>query len=112
MKFCKQCNNILYPVEENDTLFEKCHSCGFSEKYTNKIIDTTIYKTSNIQDIGTKNYLIYDITLPRTIHKVCPNDNCPSRTNKALQEAVFFNDSNSLKLVYICMACNTEWRYS
>lgn len=111
MKFCKECNNKLYPTEEEDKLLNVCMDCGFKEEYTNNVVETRVYKTSQITEMEKNKYLIHDPTLPYTVHKTCPNQNCPTKKNSSQQEAVFITDKNTLKVTFICVSCNTEWKY-
>ncbi len=108
MKFCPECSSMLYYIEETAVLYEKCKNCGYSSECNDRIIESNIYKKSTIHDAESKSYLRYDSTLPRTIHKECPNPDCPSRKNKVLQQAVFYPDPMTMKLIYICTTCNTE----
>ena len=39
MNFCKECNNKLYPLEEEEKLFQSCKDCGFKETYEGNIIE-------------------------------------------------------------------------
>lgn len=112
MKFCPECESMLYYVEEENNLTEQCKNCGYKGVCNDRIIESSIYKVSNLQTLNTKNYSTHDPRLSRTIHKQCPNPNCPSRKDKLLQEAVFYPDSLTMKLVYICVACDTQWQYS
>lgn len=112
MKFCPECDSILYYEETDNILMEKCKQCGYNMVCTDRIIETTIYKSSQLQSNDMRNYARYDPTLPRTIHKECPNINCPSRKNKLIQEAVFYSDPNTMKLIYTCTVCNTQWQYA
>jgi hypothetical protein len=102
---------MLNYIEENNALYEICNNCGHKDVSHDRIIESTIYKISN-KNIGNNNYIRYDPTLPRTIHKECPNDECPSRKDKKMQEAVFYPDKLTMKLIYICIVCNTQWQYS
>jgi DNA-directed RNA polymerase subunit M/transcription elongation factor TFIIS len=112
MQFCKECDSKLFPIEENDNLWNKCMECGFKEEYTNSIIEKKNYKGKEILVADNNKFLIYDPTIPRTIHKQCPNKNCISIEKPELQEAVFIQDPITIKLTYICVNCNTEWKYS
>jgi DNA-directed RNA polymerase subunit M/transcription elongation factor TFIIS len=112
MNFCKECDNKLFPVEEDDKLWNKCIDCGFKEEYKESIIEKKNYKGKESVSIEYNKYVIYDNTLPRTTQRVCPNKNCISIKNPLLQEAVFIQDPVTIKLTYICMNCNTEWKYS
>ena len=51
------------------------------------------------------------MTLPRTTKYICPNDDCITHSNPNKKEAIFFNEGDSLKNIYICKECNTEWKY-
>ena len=109
MSFCPNCNTFLQPVEEMSKLYLLCRTCGFKEENKNNIITHKIYGNKTAQSTGSKAYLIYDNTLPRTTTKKCPNDNCESRKTPSLQDAVFYMDSRSMKQHYICAVCKTEW---
>jgi DNA-directed RNA polymerase subunit M/transcription elongation factor TFIIS len=112
MKFCKECNNKLYLIEDNEKLMNLCNDCGFKEEFTDSIIEKRVYKTSQVTDTEKNKYLIYDNTLPHTIHKICPNQECPvKKDDPNLQEAVFITDKVTLKITFICKHCNTEWKY-
>ena len=112
MEFCKECENKLFAIEEDNKLWNKCIDCGFKEEYTSAVIDKKNYR--NKDTIGSENnkFLIYDSCIPRTIQKVCPNKNCISVQKPELQEAIFIQDPVTIKLTYICINCNTEWKYS
>ena len=44
MQFCKECENKLFPIEEENKLWNKCIDCGFKEEYNDSIIDKKNYK--------------------------------------------------------------------
>jgi len=112
MQFCKQCDNTLYPVEEDDKLWNKCLDCGFKEENSNTVIEKRNYKNKNTIAVDNNKFLIYDPTIPRTKQKQCPNKECISIKNPELQEAILIQDPITIKLKYICVNCNTEWKYS
>ena len=112
MQFCKECENKLFPIEEDNKLWNKCIDCGFKEECINSIIDKKIYKNKGIIASDNIRFLIYDPTIPRTTQKICPNKSCISVQKPELQEAVFIQDPVTIKLTYICVNCNTEWKYS
>jgi len=112
MQFCKECENKLFPFEEDNQLWNKCFECGFKEEYLETVIDKKLYKNKDNNVNDNNRYLIYDPSLPRTIHKQCPNKECPSVKDPSLQEAIFIQDPVTIKLTYICVNCNTEWKYS
>tara|TARA_A100001015_G_scaffold187633_1_gene208981 strand:+ start:656 stop:994 length:339 start_codon:yes stop_codon:yes gene_type:complete len=112
MLFCKECENKLYPNEEDNQLWNKCLDCGFKEKYSGSIIEKKNFKNNQSLSSDNNRYLIYDNTLPRTNQRACPNKQCISFKDPKLQEAVFIQDPVSIKLTYICVNCNIEWKYS
>ena len=112
MNFCKTCDNKLYPLEEEDKLYLSCQDCGFKEINENTVIERKNFKKKDVSIIDNKKFYIYDNSLPRTIQKQCPNKNCDSNKNNKKSESVFIQDPKSLKLTYICGACNFEWKYS
>ncbi|KAD5507829.1 hypothetical protein E3N88_15532 [Mikania micrantha] len=68
MKFCRECNNILYPKEDKDqkTLLYACRNCDHQEVaenncvYRNEIHHAVGERTQVLQDVAA------DPTLPRT----------------------------------------------
>lgn len=112
MLFCKECENKLYPNEEDNQLWNKCFDCGFKELHSGSVIEKKNFKNDQSIGIDNNKYLVYDSTLPRTKQKVCPNKNCPAIKDPSLQESVFIQDPVSIKLTYICVNCNIEWKYS
>lgn len=113
MNFCPVCKNILYPTENKDgeenSLNVKCIKCGYHKPVTNSVIETFYYREQrHLVDNLSKNY-IYDPTHARTIHKECKNENCPSKKDKSLQEAVIIPNKNNLRITYLCKPCGTEW---
>jgi DNA-directed RNA polymerase subunit M/transcription elongation factor TFIIS len=112
MKFCKECENIFCAVEEDNKLWNKCMDCGYKEECINSVIDKKNYKNKDTVATDNNRFLINDPCIPRTINKVCPNKNCISIQKPELQEAIFIQDPVTIKLTYICVNCNTEWKYS
>lgn len=112
IKFCQECNNMLYPKEdkENKILLYACRNCDYQQEadnsciYVNKITHEVNELTQIVTDV------IADPTLPRTEDHECPK--CGHR------EAVFFQSQSSkadqMRLYYVCTAVNcgnrwTEW---
>ena len=108
--FCDNCNTLLQPIEVDGKLILKCRTCEFSKPNDNPIISRKIYtQTSSSTNNQINTDLIYDNTLPHTNTQTCPNGECPSAKDKTLQKAVFYSDSNSLHINYICETCKTHW---
>eukprot|EP00033_Pygsuia_biforma_P002005 GCRY01002230.1.p1 GENE.GCRY01002230.1~~GCRY01002230.1.p1 ORF type:complete len:112 (+),score=4.52 GCRY01002230.1:176-511(+) len=108
MKFCRECNNLLYPKAdpEKKELLLTCRLCNYFEKaddhciFKNDIMHSESEKTRVLQDVAS------DPTLPRTKRVTCGM--CGH------QEAVFFqaSDSDGMALFFVCtnQACNNRWR--
>ncbi len=112
MKFCKECENMLSPVEEDNKLWNKCQDCGFRDENHDSVIDQKDYKMKQTVVADNNKYIVNDNALARTTLKPCPNKACISHDKPNLQEAVFIQDKQTVKLTFICVHCNTEWKYS
>jgi DNA-directed RNA polymerase subunit M/transcription elongation factor TFIIS len=108
MKFCPECNFLLYYHEKDKQLHQNCKNCGYDEKSDEVIISTTVYKKDIIEDITFNKYNVYDNALLHTIHYTCPNKKCETFENKELKDAIIYNEDD-LQIVYICTVCKTEW---
>lgn len=111
MEFCPDCESMLYYQEEEGGLINFCQGCGYKAKSIRTLISQNSYSKSNIATFGSRKNYIYDNTLPRTTKYVCPNEDCVSHKDGEKREAIFFNEGDSLKHVFICKACQTEWKY-
>uniref|UniRef100_A0AAY5E8P9 DNA-directed RNA polymerase II subunit RPB9-like zinc ribbon domain-containing protein n=1 Tax=Electrophorus electricus TaxID=8005 RepID=A0AAY5E8P9_ELEEL len=95
IRFCQECNNMLYPKEdkENRILLYACRNCDYQQEadnsciYVNKITHEVDELTQIIADVS------QDPTLPRTEDHPCPK--CGHK------EAVFFQ-SHSMKAEVKC----------
>ncbi len=112
MIFCPNCENKLYPKEVEDRLLNECIKCGFKDEYRESLIYKKNYKNKTTHNSNINRFSRFDISLPRTNKKTCPNTECILHTDKEKQEAVFIMDPVSLKLEYMCVACGTEWKYN
>ncbi|CAL8093776.1 unnamed protein product [Orchesella dallaii] len=110
IKFCPECNNMLYPREdkENRQLLYACRNCDYKQLadnnciYVNKITHEIDELTHIVSDV------ISDPTLPRTEDHPCPK--CQSK------EAVFFQAQTrraeeEMRLYYVCtnQHCTHRW---
>lgn len=110
IKFCKECNNMLYPKEdkENKMLLYACRNCQYQEVadntciYVNRITAEVDEFTQIIGDV------IADPTLPRTEDHPC--------TKCGHRQAVFFQSHSTkaeegMKLYYVCtnQQCVHKW---
>ena len=124
MKFCNNCENMLYIrlfKEDSNKLIYYCRNCGNTDEELNK--DNLCVSNTNIasrdkaylQDIN--EFTKLDPTLPRTKNIKCPNQSCPSNyksddptiVNK--NEVIYLRyDDVNLNYVYICTQCDTNWK--
>lgn len=109
-KFCENCDNILYPEEDDDKLILQCKNCGHKEDNKDSLIVEKIYKKSADASHTNVKYVVYDNTLRRTTKVKCPNNKCKSHDKKDLQESVIVIDKVTKRKIYICINCFTQWK--
>lgn len=122
MKFCVQCDNMLYikiNQEDENKLNYYCRNCGYEDTTLTEegvcVLDTQIKKSQQKFDHIINPYTKMDPTLPRTYNMKCPNNEC--KTNKRDEgdeekptEIIYIRyDDDELKYVYICPECDTNW---
>lgn len=110
MKFCPECNNLLYIVEE-DALYHKCKNCGYQNEFKESIILTRSYKKGEYKNSGVEQNLVHDPSYAHTIYQSCPNEECPSKKDVSLQDAIILSEGSHLEATYICTACLYKWMY-
>jgi hypothetical protein len=94
-----------------DKVYFLCTNCGT----TKKIKENTLIFSKVSNDIS-QSYVASDLTnmqysdiLPITRKYICPNDKCMSHNDLEKREAKFFRLNNSMRLKYICLACDTTF---
>lgn len=109
IKFCQECNNMLYPKEDKErkVLQYSCRNCDYKETSSN----SCIYVNMIVQDVNEMVQIIADVvadpTLPRTNEHPCRK--CGHN------EAVFFQSQSStadhMRLYYVCcgVGCGFKW---
>ena len=111
--FCPTCDTLLAPSEEDDKLMEKCSMCGFKKENDKLVIKSTNYKEVVYESVEQNKYLKHDPTLARTTHKTCPNPKCICNIDKSVEHNfIMKQDAKNIKLTYICVHCNSEWKYT
>jgi|UniRef100_A0A6C0J4Y0 DNA-directed RNA polymerase subunit M/transcription elongation factor TFIIS len=108
VEFCEKCDNLMELLNNNDSTFLQCKSCGNINNNLNKIHDKNyIYReTSNNRDYNVTVNIKYDRTLPRIKTKKCNNKECNQKNNP---EIVVFSKNSDLIKGYACTVCNTYW---
>jgi DNA-directed RNA polymerase subunit M/transcription elongation factor TFIIS len=131
MKFCQNCDNLLYlkindsseegggvsdsGAEPTENVLNKkcelkyvCRMCN--EEYDSNESDSCVFNINfnldNIKKMSFINDFIYDdITLPRAEGIKCPNAKCPDQK----PEIVYIQyDKENMKYIYICLSCHRD----
>ena len=117
MKFCPQCQNMLYGIEETEegAMFT-CRKCDYKEALTreNPIVYEHKLTHDTSESIVLNPYLKYDPTLEHLTTHNCPNKMCPTKTTKGLSADVVAVEMNAKKLLwmYQCTHCDYSWKQS
>ncbi|XP_038817672.1 DNA-directed RNA polymerase II subunit RPB9-like [Salvelinus namaycush] len=110
IRFCQECNNMLYPKEdkENRILLYACRNCDYQQEVDN----ICIYVNNISHSLSLLSQIIADVsqdpTLPQTEDHPCPK--CGHKV------AVFFQShsmkaEDAMRLYYVCAAphCGHRW---
>jgi len=130
MKFCSNCENMLYVSlrtnETGDKLVYCCRQCGLIDENTNEetivLHNQLKHKEQTFHHIVNK-YTKFDPTLPRIKNIPCPNPECShknsSNSNSSSSttvsdhsnEVIYLRyDDENLKYLYICPTCDHIWK--
>ncbi|EER15118.1 DNA-directed RNA polymerase II subunit RPB9 [Perkinsus olseni] len=120
LKFCPECNNLLYPRENKRevALEYACRTCPYVQRVVSKddeleninADDLVVFRNDvsyhHKEALMIRSDVIHDPTLSRTTEYTC--NNCPNH------EAVFWQlpesqQTNAMALIFVCTAC-TAWR--
>ncbi|KAA0201827.1 hypothetical protein HAZT_HAZT003419 [Hyalella azteca] len=105
IRFCQECNNMLYPKEDKEKkiLMYACRNCDYKMVADNNCIyvNKLMHEIDELRHINPE--VITDPTLPHTYDHPCPR--CKTR------DAVFFQAQtrradDEMRLYYVC--CNTD----
>jgi len=121
MKFCRECNNMLYigiDSEDSNKLTYYCRNCGsVDEMIANEghcVLNTQFKKGEQKFNHIINKYTKMDPTLPRLYNMKCPNDVCITNAHdkkKENTEIIYIRyDDDNLKYVYICADCDFTWK--
>ena len=133
MRFCSNCDNVLYTSLSEDngnSLVYYCRHCGNKDAASQEemviVMNTQLKKTQMNFSSFINEYTKFDPTLPRLMKK-CSNENCA--TNKksggdgadggakkedaaddGKSETLYVRyDDNELKYLYMCTVCDTVY---
>lgn len=129
MRFCANCNNMLYLQLMSDKVAQLnyyCRSCGAVEDHAHTVADQGICVLNTQFKKGEQrfNHIInrytkLDPTLPRIYNIKCPNGQCKTNEEDATAlaeetretEIIYMRyDEDNMKYLYICVACDTIWK--
>ena len=119
MKFCNQCNNMLYiSISETDgnKLSYYCRNCGAKDDSITAdsvcVLETQLKKGEQKFNHIINQYTKKDPTLPRIYNVRCPKAGCETNhdTSKPAEVIYMRYDDDALKYLYICVTCDTVWK--
>lgn len=120
MKFCIQCQNMLYIAihsEDSNALTYYCRHCGsVDETITQEghcVLNTQLKKGEQKFNHIINAYTKLDPTLPHIHTMKCPNNGCVTNEfdNTKKTDIIYMRyDDSNMKYVYICVDCDTTWK--
>ena len=110
MKFCLDCKNMLYMIEESESgsIKLKCRKCPYFEDAPALLYEHDLREDTSTL-LATNPYLTQDPTLPRFNTIQCPNDSCSSRGKESDIVGVKIDKVNVVWM-YQCAVCSTSWK--
>lgn len=116
VRFCGQCNNMLYPKEntqkrragEGRELVYACRNCDHKESV--EVPRDPVYRNVLVHSAAEKMAMTYEVTadptLPRTYSAQCSNCNC---TEAVYYQSPVGKNDEALVLVFVCVGCGKTW---
>ncbi len=114
MKFCSNCQNMLYISVDDDKLRYQCKNCNFFTEENHAMSAECIISNSVGNDEGNytqfmSKYIKHDPTLPRINNIPCTNASCPGKGKE--QEVIYIKyDHKNMQYIYYCCHCETFWK--
>eukprot|EP00735_Rhodelphis_limneticus_P004870 TRINITY_DN16524_c0_g1::TRINITY_DN16524_c0_g1_i1::g.1853::m.1853 TRINITY_DN16524_c0_g1::TRINITY_DN16524_c0_g1_i1::g.1853 ORF type:complete len:129 (+),score=-0.93,sp/Q6NLH0/RPB9A_ARATH/51.79/1e-35,RNA_POL_M_15KD/PF02150.11/4.2e-13,RNA_POL_M_15KD/PF02150.11/85,TFIIS_C/PF01096.13/6e+02,TFIIS_C/PF01096.13/3.4e+02,TFIIS_C/PF01096.13/7.3e-10,Zn_Tnp_IS1595/PF12760.2/4.9,Zn_Tnp_IS1595/PF12760.2/0.0071,DZR/PF12773.2/0.028,DZR/PF12773.2/12,Ogr_Delta/PF04606.7/1.8e+03,Ogr_Delta/PF04606.7/4.5e+03,Ogr_Delta len=112
MKFCRECNNMLYPKEDKveRRLLYACKVCDYWEPSNEYCISRNELKIEATQYTQVIYDLTRDPTLPRTNEVECPE--CGGHEAVFIQNQASLRSDESMKLLFCCTndSCQHRWQ--
>lgn len=111
MRFCISCNNMLYPIEDNNKLKFKCNFCNHIEVVEeNNEKENTVF-INEIQLSAVRKTIdpsiVNDPTYSRTRAVTCPE----CKNNEAIHFHDFTQENAGMLLIFVCCSeqCGFSW---
>jgi hypothetical protein len=95
-----------------DGAYYICNNCGYFKSIRQgELLFSKNYSKANVFESVDYELKCSDNTLPRTKDYICKNKNCIThdKKNYKLKEAVWFRQTESYQLTYVCCVCKTGW---
>ena len=118
MKFCVNCQNMLYisinPGDETQLTYY-CRNCGSIDETIHQeghcVLTNNLKKSEQQFSHIINQYTKLDPTLPRIYTMKCPNSECITNKDPAHRTEVIYMryDDQNMKYVYLCVDCDTVW---
>jgi DNA-directed RNA polymerase subunit M/transcription elongation factor TFIIS len=110
MKFCPDCKNMLYTLEETEGagINLKCRKCPYSEQASALLYEHNIREDTAAR-LEANPYLTQCPTLPRFKTIQCINESCPTRGGESDIVGVKI-DTQNVVWMYKCAICSTAWK--
>jgi len=111
IKFCRQCNNMLYPKENKDLkkLLYHCKICEYEEEAE----DACVYINSVAQDLEALEMVTSDLATDPTLAHCREGEICPacSGTDAVQFQTPVNRDKSNMRLYYVCTSdtCRNKW---
>lgn len=118
MKFCSNCDNMLYisiDSEDANKLTHTCRQCGYIDPIVGGeglvVLDTKLKMSEQKSRFIINDFTKFDPTLPRIYTLKCPNNECKTNDSDATQTEIIYLRSNDadMKYIYLCPTCDTQW---
>lgn len=110
MRFCKNCDNMLYlgvGRENNNEVKHYCRCCGHSENSGE--ICVINMDTATQSKIPINEYTKYDPTLPHLHDMLCVNPECASHSTEPKDVIYMRYNESGMEYVYMCCVCDSTW---
>ncbi len=104
--------NQLFDEITNSGAEFKCQNCNFSKEISST---TLLYKMSlndkitSVKTLEENELISKNPILPHTNDYICKNPSCITHKKSDIKDSVFFKETNSYKLNYICCICYYSW---
>ncbi|MHA1382936.1 MAG: transcription factor S [Candidatus Helarchaeota archaeon] len=105
MRFCPECENLLYPTTKKNVKYLVCRFCGYETKVDSEKDDTADYKIEEKIHHGNDVEIMEE---EEPLPKIAVE--CPKCGNDFAFHWEKYNDDGELVLLYRCTRCKHVWK--